>query len=504
MRAIAILLLAALASVSSAGEDDTRGRLKAELPRLAREATEGGERMVAALQRIGLAPTQSMAKAIAARRAELDEMEKLVADAARPLDAERAEHFREEQRGLRSRLGEIAGLAETLHGAARNWPRCAGTPELARYQALVRARLDVVMAELGGERERKEDQVYSRSRRRHETILGASEWGRAAAERWRRVPADTPVLRQFHEQRQALLTLAENSLGQGEWSDDRELERQESILSLLGERVGLVQSRRERLGDSELPADAPAVAALAACQAAEDEVLAALIALRRKPLADEAAQRKATEEQRQQRELCGRMTGIAWDWVGMAAQSLETQRRFAERLAEAPAALREEQAAARAKLDQERAAAERALAAALAARVRVDAARAKGELWTALRGYEQLNEDLGLRLRLATQEREFKTQAATATAALKRLAAARAAYLAARDQQRELEQAAIAARVARDLAEVASEEAAKAVEQGRGTVAALREELERVREAAEVEQAAQPPAASQPAADPGF
>lgn len=99
---------------------------------------------------------------------------------------------------------------------------------------------------------------------------------------------------------------------------------------------------------------------------------------------------------------------------------------------------------------------------------------------------------------------EFKTQAATATAALKRLTAARAAYLAARDQQRELEQAAISARLARDLAELANEEAQKALERSRSTVSDLRDELDRVRQAAESEQAAQPAAAQVPAADPGF
>jgi hypothetical protein len=499
-----VLLLVTMGLVATAGEDGERERLRAELPRLARDLADTNQLALSALQRLNLAPPPALLKAVEARQAALKDLQQAVADAARPLTAAQTEQVREDTQALRKRIGEVYTLADAASGAVRHWPQSAGTPELARYVAFVRAQLDGVLGELAGTGRRSDEKAYSHLRRRHEAVLGAVEAGRAAPERFRRVAADTPVLRDYLQQLQAVRTLAENGLEQpADWADDRELDRQSNLLSLCGERVALVQGREERLAERKLPADAPAVVALKACQAAEDEVLQAQIAHLRAPANDEKAWSQKGSELYQLKQSTGRMTGFAWEWVGMADEMRGDQQDLERRLRDTPPAVREEVAAALARLDQQRAGAEQALAKALAARALLDATQAKGELQGLMRSYDQLGEDLSLRLRLAEQEREFRTQAATATAALKRLAAARAAYLAARDQLREQEQAAIRARLARELAELAAEEAQKAVERSRGTVSALRDELDRVRQAAEAEQAAKP-ATAQAAADPGF
>lgn len=506
MRLILMLFMLSLGLAGQAGEDKERERLRADLPRMARELADASQHMASAMQRINLKPPAALVKAVEARQAAILELQQLLADPAKPLAGDKAEAFRDESQALRSRLGELYSLADALGSVGRQYPQCAGTSELARYVAFVRARLDGALAEASAGKSRGDDNTFSRQRRRHEMVLGVMESGRASAERWRRVPADAPVLREYQQQRQVVQTLAENGLEQpADWADDRELERQQHILGLMAERVALVQFREERLGDRTLPADAPSMVAVKAGLTAKDEVLQQQIAHRRTASqGEEAAWQRKDQELRQLDQLCGQMSNAAWDWLGIAEQIRESQSRWAERLKDTPPAIRDELAASQAKLDQQRDTAEQAMTKALTARIRLDALQAKGELWQVLRGYEQLSEDLTMRLRLATQEREFKAQAATATAALKRLAAARTAYLAARDQLRDQEQAAIRARLARDLAELTNEEAQKAVERSRATVSSLRDELDRVRQAAEAEQAAQPAAAQNPSADPGF
>jgi hypothetical protein len=187
---------------------------------------------------------------------------------------------------------------------------------------------------------------------------------------------------------------------------------------------------------------------------------------------------------RVERDRRARFTTIVWEWFDLVNSLAELRQNLDQQLAEAPPAVRTETIARWNALDGERTVSETALGKALQERSRVAAIQAKGEITIQRRSYDELMEDLDLRLNQESEEREWRTRAKDPgiAAALVRLDAAKAALLKARGEQRMRERSAAQAQLDRELAEVAAEEAWSTAERGRTESEHLREALEQRRQ----------------------
>ncbi len=141
---------------------------------------------------------------------------------------------------------------------------------------------------------------------------------------------------------------------------------------------------------------------------------------------------------------------------------------------------------------------------ALSANSRLEAVQAKGELTLIIRQYQFSADDLEFHQQLRAQEQGLHDQAikaAQVSKALAELTSARDALIAARNQQRTLELAAVQAIQIREVAEIMAEQAELAAENARNVVERQRETFNQRIEAAH--DAAENPA-PEPEAKPNF
>ena len=474
-----ILLLVSLAVGGHAVEEGERARLHQELPDTVHELATAQQRLTEALTTAETPVPPALIAALAARRTSAEEWQRQIENPVQDFAVEKVDQFAEELRAIEQRLGAGADLAEQLTASAERWPHCSQTAELTRFRAFLRTRLVQALNAAAGGQADADDELLGRQQRRHELLLQVLESLQTARERWAKVPVDTPALLEYRSHCQVVQAAMERGLTAAVLGDEREIDRDEAILSLLEEQVQLVQSRLEQMEGIPLAADAPAVLAFTARQEAEHAALQALIAHQRLPLHDEAWNSQE-DRLREVRNQCAALSGVVGEWIGLVAELPELRRNLDQRLSEHPT-LRPRTMERWNALDAERTTHEAALGKALAAADRPAAVNACSELEITRQGYDLIQEDLDLLITEATQDQTWAGHAADpgVAAAVKRLLAARAAFVAARATQREQELAARRAQLARRLAEIAADDLRLAADRARTTVDQLREELDR-------------------------
>jgi hypothetical protein len=379
----------------------------------------------------------------------------------------------------------VNGLLEQSNSAEERWPRAAQSAEYGRYRTFLRGRVDQALLEIAAGAEHPDDEeMLWRRLRRHEILLQLVESGQQVTERWPLVPATTPVLREYQEVRTALRTNAELGLQQGNLAPDHEIDRDEHVMWLLDEAVGLIQGREERLQNREIPADAPLLPSFHAAFAAEEQALRAQITHRRTPITDDPAWHRQQEELQRAREQRSRLSGLAWEGLEIDLAILDRRRHLTELLLDAPAALQTAATTRVTALVQQRTAVITALNQALAAGSRVDALRARSSLRILSRDVDGFVEEFEQSRERVANEQEWRARASEpgVAAALAKLDAAWAAMGEARTRQIEADHAAIRSELARELAEVEAEVAQQAAERSRVEMDHAREALDRSRE----------------------
>lgn len=474
MRQVVLLLLV---TVAMAVEPEERERLREELSQ-ALSALVEPQASLAASNTGDITIPPGVAVTLTARRMLAQEWLRRIAGPAE-FSVEEADSFREGLQGLSSRIDNVVQQLEHYASAAERWPQSTGKPEFLRYRTYLRSHAEQSLLEIaaGGDQP-VDEEMHWRRQRRHELILQLIEAG-DPTERWSLVPKDSAVLREYQDLRAGLRTAAEAGLQQDNPANDREIDRDETILWLLDEQLSLGQGWAERSTHREIPPNAALLPAYRAAQVAEVQALRAQIAHRRMSM-DDGAWHRQDDVLRRERDLRSRLSNLAWEGIELDLSITEQRRNIDERLTDAPAAARVAAATRLTALGQERTANVARLGKALEGGSRVDALQAKAALRIVLRDHEVFAEEFAQRRERDENEKEWRTRANEpgVADALARLDAAWTAMDGARARQVEADHAAIRSELARELAEVEAETAQVAAERSRQEMDQAREALD--------------------------
>ncbi len=480
-----IMLLFSVVIAAQAVEQEERDRLHEEFSSALTELSETQQRLSEHTGTAQVVIPPGVPTQIATRRTLAAEWIRRIGTPTTDFPVEEAETFRDGLYTLRGRLDQAASWSEILATIGERWQGAISSKEFERYRVFVRSAIDQRLQEIatGAEPTMDEDLFYRRQHR-HEVILSLVEADEQTTERLAKLSQEAPSVREFRAHRAALRATAEAGLQAANPVDDQVLERDQQILWLLEELVGVVQEREERLAGRDHPPAAAALASITICQSAEEQALRALIAHHRAQMPDDPAWHRQQDALRREREHRRTLASLAWEWMNLEDGVHNIRQRVQEQIPQIPPALQASATKRVSTLEVAFTEASQGLAQALRDGKRIEAVRAKAAQRLVNNDFEALAQSLGFQQERLNQENEMQARVGEpAIAALKKqLDALWTTLEAARASQENAERAVIVAELERELADVAADVARTAADFARQEADLAREQLDQRRE----------------------
>ena len=480
-----IMLLFSVIIAAQAVEQEERDRLHEEFSSALTELSQTQQRLSEHAGTAQVVIPPGVPTQIATRRTLAAEWIRRIGTPATDFQVEEAEAFRDGLYSQRGRLDLVVAAVETMATLNERWSGAVGSKELERYRVFVRSAIDQLFQEFATAAEPTiDDELFYRRKQLHEVIMDMVESEEQVTERLTKLPQDAPAVREFRAQRAALRAMAEVGLQAAAPVDDQAFDQQQQILWLLDELVTVAQEREEHLTPRDQPPGTMVLAAITACQTAEEQALRALIAHQRAQMPDDPSWHRQQESLRRARDHRRTMTAVAWEWMSLEDSVRDIRKLVQEQLAELPPARQTESTKRVSGLDAAIADATKSLDQHLRDGKRTEAVRAKNALGLVSRDFEALEQDLVFAHDRLNQENDVQARVgdAAAPAVKKQLDVHWDALVAARTRQRDAERAIWAAELAREFAEVAADEARIAVDLARQDADLAREQLDQQRE----------------------
>ncbi len=473
------LLLLCLSSQAFGG--DEREQLHDQLAEIAQEVTDAHQNFTHALNKAKIPLPPTITPVFASFQADAKKWQQSVDDITKDLATESISQFCNHWEQFNQRLTTATDLAESIASLTDRCPRVATTPELQRYRAFIQKRIerlpdDSINPPIETETNDQEQGVLTHH---HQLLLKALEGSLSADERWMLLPMNAPALTEYLEFCRSVMASMEHAIIQGPLSNEGEMHRDETILSLLEELVDAAQLRRELLSQSTLPNTSPAVVAFTKCQERETAALHARITHQRTVIIMDELIDDEDEKLDRAHLHSKKISEIATEWLKLTTDLTDKVHSPDALPVGLPADLRAEFSKQWNAIDAARTMNENFLAQALAEGNRISALRAKGELDIAMRQYALIEESLDEQRERAVQITALRAKVADpkVAALLLKIDAMNTAFNLAQRRKNVFELASLRSKLASEIATAEAEEAQQAEESATNAAVKLSEEL---------------------------